>query len=369
MQEIKKRRIVIASVLKPVDDTRMSAKIGCSLTSRGDVHVIGFPSDPTTKFDGVTLHPIHDHKFKRLSIKRLTAPFSFFKQAYKLRGDDVIICTHELLSAAMLLKLLTGCRIFYDVRENYFRNILFTNAFPAPIRPFLAAYVRLKEYILSPWIDHFFLAEKSYQHEFSFQGSRATVLENKSREKTVLTTERKNRKDARTKLLFSGTLSSSTGVDIAVDLATKLHSLDPSIALTIIGYTSKGDEYVRIQRLIAEKPFIRLVGGNSLVSHDHIVKEIQSSDFGIIAYPPNPSTRDAIPTKLYEYLASQLPILLVDNPVWTKKCAMYPAAVPFSPFSFDPATVLAAMRTTTFYQTIPQDVTWDSEEQRLLRLF
>jgi hypothetical protein len=48
---------------------------------------------------------------------------------------------------------------------------------------------------------------------------------------------------------------------------------------------------------------------------------------------------------------------------------MYPAAVPFSPFSFDPATVLAAMRTTTFYQTIPQDVTWDSEEQRLLRLF
>ncbi len=57
MQEIKKSRIVIASVLKPVNDTRMTEKLGGSLLQRYDVHIIGFPA-PHTHLDGLlTVHP------------------------------------------------------------------------------------------------------------------------------------------------------------------------------------------------------------------------------------------------------------------------------------------------------------------------
>lgn len=43
---MKKRRIVLASILKPVDDTRMTEKLGATLAQveGNEVYVIGYPS-------------------------------------------------------------------------------------------------------------------------------------------------------------------------------------------------------------------------------------------------------------------------------------------------------------------------------------
>lgn len=300
-------------------------------------------------------------------MKRLTAPFCFFRQALKLRGTDVIVCTHELLFAAFILKIVTDCRVFYDVQENYFRNILFTASFPRLFRLPLALHVRIKEIILAPVVDHFFLAENCYQHELSFTRKKFTVLENKYQGDVTVIRKRKNHEGK--KLLFSGTLSELTGVFTAIDLASRLHALDPSVTLTIIGYAPRPEEYLRIKRAIDSKAFITLLGGDVIVSHNDIVAAIQSAGFGIIAYPPSPSTSDRVPTKLYEYLANQLPILLIGNPLWVQMCLPYPAAIPFDPDHPDPAALLRSMDSIDFYSSVPQNVTWSSEEPRLLSLF
>ena len=44
MQEVKKRRIVLASVLKPVNDSRMFEKMGQSLAPYYEVHIMGTQS-------------------------------------------------------------------------------------------------------------------------------------------------------------------------------------------------------------------------------------------------------------------------------------------------------------------------------------
>ena len=44
MQEIKKRRIVLASVLKPANEPRMFDKIGISLANEFEVYCIGAPA-------------------------------------------------------------------------------------------------------------------------------------------------------------------------------------------------------------------------------------------------------------------------------------------------------------------------------------
>lgn len=369
MQEIKKRRIVIASVLKPVDDTRMAEKIGESLASDSDVHVIGFPSASSAPKANLTFHPIADKPFNRLSMKRLYAPFTFLRVAWSIRPDVVIVCTHELLFAAFLLRMLTGCRFLYDVRENYFRNVLFTPAFPLVLRPLIAGYVRLKEWIISPFVNHFLLAEASYQKELPFLGNRFTVIENKFKAPPNVVDARRIRKDRGLKLLFSGTLAESTGVFDAIALAESLHALDRSVALTIAGYAARGSDYERIVREINDKPFIKLVGGNRLIPHSDIVNEIMAADFGIIAYQPNLSTDGSVPTKLFEYLGMTLPILIVDHPEWTKLCAPYSAAIVLNDTTRHPAILLAEMKSRSFYQSPPLNVTWESEEKKLLALF
>lgn len=369
MQEIKKRRIVIASVLKPVDDVRMFEKMGQSLASQYDVHIIGYPGRNPPASPGVSFYPLT--KFNRLSLERMMAPWKILRTVLALRPSMLIITSHELLVIAVLAKLLAHSRIVYDVQENYGRNILYTDAFPVLLRPFLAAWVKFREWITTPFIDHFILAETGYRRELTFPESRITVIENKLKKDHTTGTPKAQVPRPKSQiihLLFSGTLSESTGVFTAIDLAGKLHALNPTIRLTIIGYCPLPQTLQRLRAAIASSDFIRLIGGDQLVPHPDILNAINEADYGIIAYPPNPSTANRIPTKLYEYLGNCLPILLIDHRPWVETCAPYPAAISFRPDAMDAADLLEKMSSTIFYSRLPEDVYWKNEEQKLFSI-
>jgi glycosyltransferase involved in cell wall biosynthesis len=362
MAEVKKRRVVIASVLKPVNDTRMAEKIGQSLagTRQFEVHIIGFAAvqtpDPTLQTHALPA-------FSRISFRRLLAPWMILRKTISLKPALLIITTHELLVPATLLKLFYKTKIVYDVQENYYRNILHTPAFPRALRPLIALYVRLKEYMTAPFVNHFFLAERGYAEELTFAGNRFTVLENKLKLPEVLPAAGKNQYQ----LLFSGTLAETTGVFKAIEIAVALHRLDPRISLLVIGYCAQQKVLARIRKATDFYPFIRLTGGDTLVPHESILAAIHSSGAGIIAYPFNESTRNSIPTKLFEYLGCRLPIILINHPPWREFCAPFQAACIFDPDRIDAENLLYELKNRCFYSTEPADVFWRSEEPKLIR--
>jgi glycosyltransferase involved in cell wall biosynthesis len=367
MYEVKKRTIVIiASVLKPVDDTRMFEKIGLSLanTKQYQLHIIGFDSTSTPLHPTIVFHPLR--AFKRLSIQRLLTPFKILLKALSLKPTLFIITTHELLIIAGIVKLLTGCKIIYDVRENYFQNILGTTAFPLIIRNIVAGYVRVKEVLTSIFVDHFFLAEKGYERELIFPGLRTTILENKSK-KSLSPHCALKKNNERITLLFSGTLAEITGVFTAIDIAVSLHRIDYRINLVIIGYCSQPEIRIRLKNAVRPHSFIHLIGGDSLVPHNKIMEQIMLADFGIISYTINRSTINSIPTKLYEYLSAKLPILLINHQPWVDICRPYNAAVVFEhPVNF--TTLHYSMIHHQFYTLDPENVYWEAEEVKLLHI-
>jgi hypothetical protein len=309
----KNSRIVMASILKPVDETRMFEKIGDSLAQAGhDVHIIGFPSatgataDPKIRF-----HPIAPHAFKRLSTTRFFASLKVLFMAVKLKPTCFIITTHELLVAALGCKLLTGCKVLYDVQENYYRNIRYTTAFPVGIRTAVAAWVRLKERLLQPIITTYILAEKGYAEELPFAKPHL-VLENKITQ-AVADRYRKKHQTGYSHLLFTGTLAVTTGVFEAIRLTEELHAHDASFTLTIIGHAPLTTVHRQLLNMAREKTWIDYQGSEKPVPHDAILKAIGKADFGIIWYPPNPGTACSVPTKLYEYMGLNLPVLISHN--------------------------------------------------------
>jgi hypothetical protein len=215
----------------------------------------------------------------------------------------------------------------------------------------------------SVFIQHFFLAESGYEKELSFTGGKSTTLENKVRkpvEKIV-----RGRDPHVTKLLFSGTLSESTGVFIAIALAQKLHQLDPRLRLTIIGYCPQQEVCTKLKNAIKSFSFITLIGGENHVAHSDIIDQISHADFGIIAYPANKSTATSIPTKLYEYLGYKLPILLINHQPWVTLCERYGAAIVFDEKQPD-AQLIASQMESEFYTSDGPDVFWECEEAKLL---
>jgi hypothetical protein len=365
MQEIKKTRIVIASVLKPVDDTRMFEKMGQSLAPFYDVHIIGYPTARRPAPGIATFHPLTP--FRRLSTGRFKASWKIFLKILQLRPGILIINTHELLLAASVLKIIRGIRVIYDVRENYWRNIVYTDTFPAGLKIMIASWVKMKEWIARPFIDHYFLAETAYQHEMNFPQGRFTILQNKFRKPATFQAPRKSRQRATIQLLFSGTIAASTGVFTAIELTSALYALNPRIRLTIMGYCAMPETREALNNILLEKPFISFTGGEQLVPHTQILEAIHLADYGIIAYPPNPSTDNTIPTKLYEYVGSQLPVLLINHPAWVRTCEIYNAAIVFDPGDLQPGRILHQMEHETFYTTPPRGVFWEDEAPELLK--
>src|SRR5258706_5242592 len=280
---MKKRRIVIASLLKPVDDTRMFEKIGVTLGDSGrfEIFIIGYPCSNVPTYENIHFLPLT--AFPRISFGRLLAPLKLIRILYQVNPQILIVNTHELLIVAVLNRILFGTKIVYDIRENYYRNILYAESFPVLLRPLLAGWVRLKEIVTSPLFHYFFLAENGYQKEMRFFRNRATLIENKAIVPAGLV---RTQPEGKIRLLFSGTLAESTGVFQAISLAEKLHALNDSVELTLIGYCAKSETLRRIREKIRGSAFIQLHGGNLLVPHPEVIQAIYNSDFGIVCYPP-----------------------------------------------------------------------------------
>lgn len=364
MQEIKKSRILLASVLKPVDDTRMFEKFGVSLAKNYEVHIAGYPTANPIHHTYIQLHP--HQVFKRISLKRVLIPFVIFRTLVRIRPKVFIISTHELLLVAAIARVFLGCKIIYDVQENYYRNIRYTHTFPPIIRALVALYVRLKERFLTVFIHHYLFAETGYLREIEYvKPEKITVLENKTSKQYVTI---KTPASSRTHFVFSGTLAESTGIFIAIDIIEQFYKIDPRVRLTVIGYCAQQTTWTQLQSRIAVLPFITLIGGNRLVAHAEIMHHLQQADVGLITYPHNRSTAHSIPTKLYEYLALQLPILLIDHAEWKNKCAPFQAAVTFQPDQKNISGLWQQIQTFSFYTNPPEGVYWEDEEIKLLHV-
>ncbi|RAU81988.1 glycosyltransferase family protein [Pontibacter arcticus] len=366
------KRILLASLLKPVTDTRMFEKIGLSLSQLPgtEVHICGFHTDFIPENSAVFFHPVF--RFRRLSFGRITAQQQFYRLLRQLKPDLIIVCTHELLLPAALYKRKYSCKLVYDVQENYALNLKAQQNYPPVLKSILAFGVRSMEKLLAKSIDHYFLAERSYADELPFlKPNNYTILENKY--KAVYTLQQRqlpvSLRNTPLQLLYAGTIAAEYGIFEAIIWAEKFYQQQPDITLTIIGYCAKATTWQRVLQATKNKPYIKLIGGSEPVPHQLILAQIQQCNLGLLPYQPNESTFRCIPTKLFEYAAHGLPILIQENPFWNQLVKQYKAGISIDFATAGAAGVLNQLQQQLFYQYgIPDDVFWKSEEQKLVPL-
>jgi glycosyltransferase involved in cell wall biosynthesis len=341
----------------------MYEKLARSLLHAGynDLHLIGYPITARSDVEsGLTFHPLDP--FPRLSVSRLFARWRILKLVSRLRPTVFVITTHELIGVALLVKFFLRSKIVYDIQENYFENIKASTGIPKVLRYFLAGAVRLKEVVSIPFFDAIWLAEKGYAEEMPYAGKHGIVLENKF----VVPDNFMRRPLPGLNLLFSGTLARSTGVFEVIRLAEKLNAKNDAVRLSIAGYCAHQATWQELERSIRNKPFINIIGGSNLVPHEEIVKAISNAHFGIICYPGTDHVRNRIPTKLYEYLACRLPVLLENNPQWMAIAATVNGYIPVDFDHPDIESILMMMHKTGYCVGPIDGFLWEPEVERLV---
>lgn len=318
--------IVLASILKPVNDVRLYHKIGQSLAKeypQDQFHFIGFrpKHQPSSLAHNVELHPLYN--FKRLSWRRIGAGMRFFRKLWQLKPNIIVVATFELLLPAYVYSWFWKVKLVYDVQENYAHNVRYTQVFPWLLRLPLALGIRGIERLVHGRITHYLLAENCYAEEMPFLQAKSTIIANKinALSKQVFLPKTKDL------LVYSGTVSSTYGVFRAIAWVEKLHQQHPNISLLIIGHCPQASDWDRLQQLAQKHAFIQLEVSKTPVPHQNIMDRLQQAQFTLLPYQINQSVKNRIPTKFYECVALQTPMLVQKNEAWTALIEQYKAGV------------------------------------------
>jgi glycosyltransferase involved in cell wall biosynthesis len=359
---MKRKVIALISVLKPVDDSRNYHKIGLTLaqTNKYDINIIGFASKNVSGHPRIQYHPIL--RFSRLSPLRLLAPWKILFLLRRIRPDLLICTTHELLAISVFYRWISGCRLIYDVQENYGYNFLFSGNYPRILRKPLARYVQTLERVLRTRIDLCFLAEHSYALELPFRNYR--VIENKTR--IPLHTPRNQVPRDHIRFIFAGTIADNYGVFDAVRFVKQVQQAVPGVTLTIAGFCPKSSVLRRLRLDVAGMRGIELVVEEWPMAHERIIRQMQEADFALLPYRLDRSLVHCIPTKMYECIALGLPMLVRPNPYWLALCDRYDSAL-YTDFDLPEPGLTADLRNRIFYtRGDRQLVRWESAKSQLI---
>lgn len=386
--------VLLASVLKPVDDTRMRGKFAETLCQQPgievhiagragrEVHIAGRTGQGAQKAGaaaGIQQHGIFSGS--RVSWNRLLAQARYWRLLSRLRPNLVFVHAPELLPLTLLWQRLGLSRQFvYDIRENYALNVSTQGVYQGFVQRLLAAGLRRVEALAARKAAGIVLAEESYASELPFipelPPERVVLLENKYQpapgEQLPTGPRPLPASDAPLQLLFSGTISEINGVREAIALTQELRKARPGGArLTIIGFCQQPELLHHLTQLAAAHPdWLTLQGGAQPVPHAAIVAAITRADIGLLPYQPHPSTARCRPTKLFEYLAHGLPVLIPANLLWESLVRRHQAGLvlKFSQPAQAAAAIMAAELTSFYSQGLPTDVLWASEGKKLRHL-
>ncbi|MEM6643677.1 MAG: hypothetical protein AAF616_11915 [Bacteroidota bacterium] len=347
------KKIVIASVLKPVDDVRSYWKIAQSLrqANKYEINIIGNASKSIKQESKITFHA---HRLRRTQyLKRIAIRYSIIQKTLRIKPDLLIISTHELLMCALVLKCITGCKTVYDVQENYARNASMNGVFTQVI----GHLIRLKEIILAPFIDQFWLAEKCYEMELSFTCNKSLIIENKA-----LVQEKIPRSFLKMKALFSGTISEYSGAKVAMQWMQFLHSKYEKFEGIFIGQIHSQALLRWLKKEAQKTNKIQLICTTDPMPYEQILEKISWANLGIISYLPNQINESKFPTKLYEYSRYKLPYLVQEDTKWQKEGSRLGGAIPVD-FKGPPGEKYRIKHEafeSLFPSTYPTEDTWES---------
>ena len=445
--------LVIASVLKPVDDPRMYEKFARSLaaTGRYAVNIIGFLPRKEVTDKEIGFYPLFD--FHRLSGKRLLTNFKCYQALQRIQPQIIIVTTPELYPAVALFRRhSSGCVLLYDIQENYDRNIHYNQGFGWPWKNVLRWMVRQVERRLIKRAKRYLLAEQGYVQEMSqLPPERVIIIQNKvvrlpqstpailtlkkiykthrhsgifcsdsvrkypespclkpqtgyftdtvrgiregdsgsfappgadalryANVRTASTVddgkvriaESTHKKDVSDSLsiIYTGTVSEVYGIRQAMHLAQMLiEKCHPDATFTIVGHVPQHRLHRDLLAWEQQYPWLQLVIDKKPLPHATILSYISQADWGIVSHQPVSSIANCFPTRIWEYMAYQLPFLLQDHPYWVDYCAPWHCAVALDFNNSNVEHVYEQMKQGSFYpHGVPGDIYWEQEAPKLL---
>lgn len=280
-------------------DTRIVHKECETLAGAGYDVVLVAPGEACTLPYGVRFHPIAK---PRNRMERMTRTvWRVFCAARQERATVYHFHDPELLFVGITLRIL-GARVIFDVHEDIPSDILDKPWIALPLRKPLA---NAAAFVLRRF-------ERSFD---AIVAATPKIAERFSRGNTIVVANFPNAEELARRprpfaerpytIAYIGSITTLRSIEEVVE-AFASAGMGPDIRLALAGDFETPHLYRRLRRAAGWSR----VDYFGHVARDRVGELMNAARAGILSFRPAPSIQDALPTKLFEYMAAGLPVIV-----------------------------------------------------------
>ena len=287
----------------PANDNRIRFKECRGLSQHGyKVVLVNANGQPQTHDDSVEVVTLRKPR-SRLTRMLLTT-FRVVCAAAKHKPTIYHFHDPELLPYAQLLRLM-GKRVVYDMHENVPKAILDKHWIPGPLRGSVSMLIKVLERVLL-WRVPVVFAETSYIDDYPFVRNYKTVQNFPDLAQIMAIDEPKHDRFA---LAYMGGISEIRGADVMQQAFDRLRAKGHDVEMHLVGpgalSSPRADQPTPDG--ITMHGFLPAKEGFRVISRCHV---------GLAVLKPIPNYVRSFPTKMFEYMAMGLPIIVSDFPLY-----------------------------------------------------
>jgi len=228
-----------------------------------------------------------------------------YRMARNLNAEIYHFHDPELIPYGMLLKLL-GKHVIYDVHEDLPRDILDKEWIPLWMRKLVARASETVEHVGARWFFDIVAATPFIARRFRRVSPGAINVNNYPMPDELAPPGGSSQR--RKQVCYAGGIERIRGLKIIVETLP----LVPDVRLVLCGRFSDPDFEDELRGM----PGWQQVDYLGYVDRPQLQRVMSESMAGLVTLMPVPGYVDANPTKMFEYMSAELPVIASDFPLW-----------------------------------------------------
>ncbi|MGC6440640.1 MAG: glycosyltransferase family 4 protein [Candidatus Puniceispirillaceae bacterium] len=354
----------------PRFDTRVFAKMCTSVVAKGwHCSLVVADGKGDAQKDGVHIYDIGKpaNRFQRM----VSATYHVYRKARHLKADIYHLHDPELLPVGYLLHL-AGSKVIFDSHEDYPKQIKDRDYLPKALLSLISLMLSMLEQFCCKRFDGVITATPLIAEKFDKFTDHVLAIHNYPilKEFSESVSQPMSKKDHQ--FCYVGNISHHRGI---LEMVGLMGRLQPDARLALAGHFSERGLRERSTQI---EGWSR-VNEYGVVDRKKVAEILHQSDVGLLLLHPIPNYVDALPVKLFEYMAAGIPVIASDFVLWRQIIEEAGCGImvdPLNPDSVVEAALYlmsnpaeAARMGANGKKAVHEQFNWSAEEQNLLQFY